>query len=95
MKPKPEHGKIMHKIIDMPLLEQIGFGVVFRSEQTHDASVCGLVARMVAMASPTCLKNTGRGRSSHLEGHSHERGPENRWVSCQLPRVPTPCETKR
>ena len=81
----------MDNIIDMPLLEQIGFRVV--SEQDHDISFCGLFAQMIAMASPTCFKITGRGRSSHLAGHSHERNPEIRSVSCQLPRVPTPCET--
>ena len=73
-------------------LSKLGLGL-FWSEQAHDVSFCGLVAQIMAMASPTCLKITGRGRSSHLEGHSHERNPENRWVSCQLPRVPTPCET--
>ena len=26
---KTKHGKIMDKLIDMPLLEQVGFGVVF------------------------------------------------------------------
>ena len=26
---KTKHGRIMDKLIDMPLLEQVGFGVVF------------------------------------------------------------------
>ena len=51
------------------------------------------VSNGMPMASPMCLKITGRGRSSHLEGYSHEKNPENRWVSCQLPRVLTPGET--
>ena len=74
---KTRTWKIMHKISDMPLLEQIGFGVVFWSEHAQDANVCGPVAQIMAMASPTCLKITGRGRLSHLEGHSHERSSEN------------------
>ena len=57
LKPKPKHGIIMDKLIDMPLLEQVGFGVVFWSELAHDASVCGPIALTMGMASPTCLEN--------------------------------------
>ena len=95
LKPNPEHGRIMDKITDIFLLEQVEFGGCLWSEQPHDASVCSLVTQITAMASPTCLEITGCGRASHTwlsEGHCHERSYENLWVSCQLPRVPTPCE---
>ena len=73
-------------------LNRLGLALLW-SEQAHNVSVCGFVAQIVAMTSPMCLKITGHGRSSHLEGHYHEKNPENRWVCCQLPRVPTPCKT--
>ena len=72
-------------------LSTLGLGL-FWSEQAHDASLCTLVDLIIAMASPTCFKITGRGRSSHLEGHSPERNPEKRWLGGHLPKMPTPSE---
>ena len=74
-------------------LSTLGLGL-FWSEQAHDASFCTLVDLIMAMASPTCLKIKGRGRSSHLERHSPERSPEKRWLGGHLPKMPTPSETK-
>ena len=73
-------------------LSTLGLGL-FWSEQAHDASFCTLVDTVMAMASPTCLKITVRGRSSHLKGHSPERSPEKRWFGGHLPKMPTPSQT--
>ena len=73
-------------------LSTLGLGL-FWSEQAHDASLCTLVDLIMAMASPTCFKITGHGRSSQLEGHSPERNPEKRWLGGHLPKMPTPSET--
>ena len=55
--------------------------------------VFALVDLIMAMASPACLKITGRGRSSHLKVHYPERNSEKRWLGGHLPKMPTPSET--
>ena len=82
----------MDKLIDMPLLEQVGFGVVFGQNKPMMLVFAVLLRRLWPRHHQRASKITGRGRSSQLEGHSQERYVENRWVGCQLPRVPTPCE---
>ena len=62
--------------------ENFGFWADFSFlKQAHDASVCGLIVQIMAMASPTCLKSHFVDDHPTPEGHSHKRNPENRCIN--------------
>ena len=73
-------------------LSRLGLGLFLGQNKPMMLVFAILLHRLWPWHHPRASKITGRGRSSQLEGHSHKRYFENRWVSCQLPRVPTPCE---